>query len=139
MNFSNFSYSLFSLVLPKNAISKGFSTKPISYKLNDKFNLKSGFCLHEKYNHTSTPLDILKIFMNESFFKVINEMKNQMIRKRPENITLNRNLFWRYVSYILASGIVQISREEIYHKIPKSFSRLDEKNSISNFSRIDCM
>ena len=48
-------------------------------------------------------------------------MKNQMIRKRPENITLNRNLFWRYVSYSLASGIVLISREEIYHKIPKSF------------------
>ena len=67
-------------------------------------------------------LKILRFFINQ---KVYQNHILYIIRKKaidnPPKVLLNTNLLWRYIVYIVSSGIVQLPQEWLYFIKRKAF------------------
>ena len=77
-------------------------------------------------------MDFLNYFINSSFYKPIYDTAVRKINPTNETKRPTRNLFWCYVSFILASGIAQFKREKFYISPPKCLNSWIHQNPFLN-------
>jgi hypothetical protein len=104
-------------VLPPEAVEAGFQARPISNPYYGPFALKPG---PKNPSPDHSPLEVLQLYMDDALIKqfIINACKVQTEKKWEDEVS--HGAFWRYVTAVLADGVVQYAEEQDAYRSSKA-------------------
>ena len=104
----------------------GFSKQIVQYKHRSIFDLKVGLKVPI---YSKDPLEAFSIFFNQTFETILVSNAKLKHNKKFPIVNINRELLYKYIGFLIFSGIVNLPQEKLYFSQDDIFSSVFKKEN----------